>query len=285
MPANALRGHRRAGPYDRAVSVEVEANRLYGLPLERFTEARDALAARLRRLGDAVGAARVRALRKPTTAAWAANQLARRHPEQVSALLSASDRLRAAQRELLHGGPAAAVLEATLAEREAIGALVARAAELLREAGLGASPAVLDRVADTLAAASADPEGRELLRRGCLVTEMRRAGFEVLGVEGLAGAPVGAGERRRAAGPRAPADLEGEARRLERAAGQAEAEAERAARAAERAEREAAEARRRAAAAEEEARRARAEAAEARRAAVRARRAADTARRRLGREP
>jgi len=58
--------------------VDAEVEGLYGLPLEEFIKARDALARRrAREAGKEAGAA-VKALRKPSVAAWALNQLARR---------------------------------------------------------------------------------------------------------------------------------------------------------------------------------------------------------------
>ncbi len=81
-----------------------EENDLYGLPLADFTKARDELARRLRREGRRDDAEAVKALRKPTVAAWALNQLARRRPGDVERLLATGERLREAQEALLAGG-------------------------------------------------------------------------------------------------------------------------------------------------------------------------------------
>src|SRR5439155_7398313 len=62
----------RPTPSSRAVDAEVEA--LYGLPLDEFTRARDALAKERTRAGDKAAAADVKALRKPSLTAWALNQ-------------------------------------------------------------------------------------------------------------------------------------------------------------------------------------------------------------------
>jgi hypothetical protein len=156
---------------------EPEVDRLYGLPLDQFTQARDALAARLKTAGDAAEASRIKAMRKPTAPAWAVNQLARRYPKQVEVLVGASDRLRRSQQDLLEGGTAGDLWEATLAEREAVGELMKAAEWIMKESGLGSSRAALDRISDTLYAAAADPTGRTLLRRGLITHEMRRAGF------------------------------------------------------------------------------------------------------------
>ena len=52
-------------------------DRLYGLPREEFIGERDALAKELRAGGRRDEAAAVKALGKPTVAAWAANQAVR----------------------------------------------------------------------------------------------------------------------------------------------------------------------------------------------------------------
>jgi len=278
---------------------EPEIDRLYALPLEEFTPARDALAARLRTAGDAAEAARIKALRKPTAPAWAVNQLARAHRDQIEALVAASDRLRSAQHDLLSGGPAGDVWEATLVEREIAGRLVDAAELILRNAGYGASRSALERVADTLYAAAADPSGRTLLRKGQITTEMRRAGFGEI----IDAPPSARGAGARATAPkRKPAKLasvkpapkqrggptarelleaEREAERLARDAGRASSEAVRLTRDADRAADDANATRKRAETAAKAATEAREEAADAKRSAADAKRAADRAAARL----
>ena len=53
---------------------------LYGLALDEFVPARDALAKRARAEGRREDAAAIAALRKPSVAAWAANQAIRSQP-------------------------------------------------------------------------------------------------------------------------------------------------------------------------------------------------------------
>jgi hypothetical protein len=278
------------------VVEDPEADRLYALPLEQFTEARDALADRLRKAGDAEEAARIRKLRKPTTPAWVVNQLVRRHRDALEKLITASEGVRRAQQDLLHGGDARDLWAATLVERDAVSGLVREAESILRDAGLGAPRGMLDRVGDTLSAAASDPGGRTLLRRGSLTQEMRRAGFgETLtpapgGRRALAAVPAPpsrppakskGGTRRDAPTARELLEAEREAGRLARQAERLDADAERVARELERAEREAAQARKRADAAEDSARAARAAATSAKRAATEAHRFADRAAQRL----
>ena len=60
-------------------AVEQAADLLYGLPLDEFTPARNAAAKELRDQGLKAEADAVKALAKPSVAAWAVNQLTRHH--------------------------------------------------------------------------------------------------------------------------------------------------------------------------------------------------------------
>jgi hypothetical protein len=149
-------------------------DRLYALPLEQFTAERDVLAAELRAGGDDTGAARVKALRKPSRAAWAVNRLARAYPDLVEALLGAGGELRQAHRHAASGRRAQQLREAALAERQAVDALVARLPEVL---GAPPSPALAHTVRETLHAASSDPDARAELAAGRVVRERRSVGL------------------------------------------------------------------------------------------------------------
>ena len=100
---------------------------LYGLPLEEFVAARDALAKELRAAGDREEAAVVKKLAKPTRAAWAVNMLARSHADEVRALVDAGTALAGAQEELLGGAEPAVLRQAAEAARALVDALAARA--------------------------------------------------------------------------------------------------------------------------------------------------------------
>src|SRR3954452_22962545 len=148
--------------------------RLYGLPPERFTAERNALAAALSSEGDREAAAAVKALRKPSAAASAVNQLVRSEPEMVEALLGAGGELRQAHRQAASGRGAEQLRAAADAERAAVEGLMARAPEVL---GSAPAPALADAMRDTLHAASSDDEARELVREGRLVDAMRPIGL------------------------------------------------------------------------------------------------------------
>jgi hypothetical protein len=160
---------------------EDDVDRLYDLPLDEFTPARNELAQRLKRAGDAEAAERVRSLAKPSLAAWSINQLARRDEKDVRSLLNVGARLRSAQERSLKGERAADELRAAQAEeREVVRKLTQRAAEILRGAGRPATGATLDRVSSTLRAAALAEPGRSSLREGRLTGDVEVSGFEAL---------------------------------------------------------------------------------------------------------
>lgn len=214
---------------------EDELDRLYGLPLDEFTAARNALARELKQSGDADAAEQVRALAKPSVPAWAVNQLPRREPKALKELLDAGAGVRKAQQRALAGkGSGDELRSAQASERAAVQALTRSAGEILDEAGRTASRAVLDRIAATLRAAAVSDGGREALRSGRLTEEVEAGGFELLaGLGATAGAaPSGQrdelAERRRAKEERRQRkrELQAAARELAKAAGEAEREAD-----------------------------------------------------------
>jgi hypothetical protein len=186
---------------------------LFGLPPEEFVAARDELARRLKREGDAEAARRVKALRRPSLSAWAVNQLACRQGAGLGPLLAAGERLRAAHQAALAGEGADELRAAAKAEREAVAGLVEDVLELLREAGHAATDAVRDRVAATLHAAAVSQEAADLVRDGRLTTDLDPSGFGTV-PEGAFEAPAGIEKRpRRERGDRAAAGRPTRARR------------------------------------------------------------------------
>ena len=154
-------------------AVEQAAEELYGLPPGEFTRARDERAKELRKEGDRDAADAVKALRKPTVAAGALNQLARQRRKDVERLLAAGEELRSAQEELLAGG-----------ERSAFQRAAARERELVAELTAEAEPGLAEKIAATLHAAVLDPEIAGELRAGRLVREREAiGGFGALAAE------------------------------------------------------------------------------------------------------
>jgi hypothetical protein len=161
----------------------MDSDQLYGLPLDQFVAERGALVKALRADGDRGQAAEVAALRKPSVAAWAVNQLVRTQRRAVDDLFAAGDTLRDVQAEVMAGRQdARALRDAAGDERAAVDALVQSARGLLTADGDGLSPSVIDRVADTLHAAALDDDARGAVDEGRLERELRHVG---LGAGGL----------------------------------------------------------------------------------------------------
>jgi hypothetical protein len=150
----------------------MKASDLYGLPLDEFTKSRDELAKELRKGGKKEAAEEVKALGKPSVSAWMINQLARRHPPEMKALVKAGDDLRKAQRGAVSGRDPEKLLEATRSHRDRLDDLTSLARHELNAGGQ-----TLQRVAQTLRAGSIDKQASKALLAGTLATDVEQAGF------------------------------------------------------------------------------------------------------------
>ena len=177
------------------MNPRAKATDLYGLPLDEFTKARDALAKEARQAGDKEAADEIKALRKPPVSAWAVNQLARRHPQELKALVKAGEGLRKAQRAAVGGGGPDALRDATRAHRERLEELTSIARH-----ELGAESATLQRVVQNLRTASVDKEASKALLAGTLTGDVEQAGFGQL----LSAVPAGGFRKPRAKAKPAP---------------------------------------------------------------------------------
>ncbi len=144
-----------------------EVDALYDLDPSEFVAARDALAKEVKAAGDADAAREVKALKKPTKAAWAINQVARAHADDVAALRDAGAAVRASQADALSGGDAGALRAAAADRRDAVRALVALVVDL-------AGDAVRDDATGTFEAASVDDVIGEIVAAGRLATVVAR---------------------------------------------------------------------------------------------------------------
>ena len=150
------------------VAEDERVDALYGLPLGEFVAARNALA---KELSDTD----VRKLPKPSATAWALNQLARKAPEEIEALLEAGRRIAETQAGAVRGRGSEPFREAVQAERIAINPLLARARKLVR------GETQVAKIAEGLRAAAGDPAIGEQLRAGRLSVEPTAAGFGDMG--------------------------------------------------------------------------------------------------------
>jgi hypothetical protein len=202
-------------------ALDRAADELYGLPPGDFTEARDALVKQLRADKERELANEVKALRKPTLAAWALNQLVRNRRKDVDKLLAAGKELRKAQEKLVASGDRAGFQRAAAKERELVAQLARDAAALAAEAGEGSSQGLEEKLAATLHAASLDEEMAGELAAGRVLRERQ----PVAGFGGLELAPQPAKPPRKSAKP-AKADKEDAQRREREQADEAEAREE-----------------------------------------------------------
>jgi hypothetical protein len=164
------------------------ADELYGLGLPEFTPARDARAKALKRT-DPEASARVKALRKPSTAAWVVNLLVRHESEQVEQVLAVGAALREAQANL--AGEELRAL--TRQRRQLTAAVTARARSVAAEHGQRVTASVSDQVEATLTAAMVDEGCARAVRSGLLVAALTSTGVEAEDPSGAVALPEALG--------------------------------------------------------------------------------------------
>lgn len=203
------------------------ADELYALPLERFTPERDVRIKAAK--GDRDLVAALKALRKPSVAAWVVNLLVRREVEQVEQVLAVGAALREAQ-EGMDGGQLRAL---TRQRRQLTSAVTGQARALAAEEGVRVTQSVADEVEATLTAGLVDPEAARAVRSGLLVRSITATGVDAVDVSSAVALPAALGfsASPTAAEPPAPPDLhvvpgDEAARRLEEAEEELEATAE-----------------------------------------------------------
>jgi len=159
-------------------TLDDRIDRLYQLPLDEFTSARNALAKEVAAEGGAAND--IKKLTKPPAAAWAINQVHWRRRPVFDAFMASAGALRHAHADVV-AGKRADLRAAGTAHEEALEALLKAALSVLAEAGQPATDATRQAIATTLRAlpgANARP--------GRLATVLQPRGFEM-----LAGMPVG----------------------------------------------------------------------------------------------
>ena len=130
----------------------------------------------------------MKALKRPSVAAYGLNIVARGHPDLITDLIDAGERLGAATSRK-------AMEEAKADRQAAIGAITTQAASLLEGQDRPVSAQVREKLTETLLAAATDEETRERLKAGQLLKEAVPGGF---GESVVAFAPeVEEGEHRR----------------------------------------------------------------------------------------
>ena len=185
-------------PSEAELAEATEA--LYTLDPNDFVPARNELVRSLRSDGKRELAKAVGQLRRPTLAAWAVNQLTRRHRPELEGLLRLGDALRAAQTQTLAGADAADLRQAARTRRDAVAALADIATAFLSERGAGVG-AHQGEIVATLEAASLDPQAAAEVAGGRLSSALEPpSGFGDFGFGDL-----GFGVASPSAGPPSPA--------------------------------------------------------------------------------
>jgi hypothetical protein len=170
--------------YDSAMaqtSTDARIDRLYQLPLEEFTAARNALAKDVTATSKK-DADEIRRLPKPPLPAWAVNQLYWQARPVYHGLMAASAALRDAHAALA-SGKRADLRAAGKAREDALDTALKTALTILQQAGHQVTDATKQAVSTTLHGlpGSSDPPGR-------LARTLQPTGFEL-----LAGLPTGGG--------------------------------------------------------------------------------------------
>jgi len=178
--------------------------RLYGLLPGEFTAARNAEAAAATREGHPDLGKRLKALPKPSAAAWLANMLIREEGPSIASVLALGASLREAQADLDREE-----LRRLNSERHRMLRSLAREArELAERLGNPVSAAVAAEVEQTLWAAMTDPDAAAALASGRLVRGLEANGWEPVDLDGAVADPesasplvaAGAGGKQRAPG-------------------------------------------------------------------------------------
>ncbi|MFG1626762.1 hypothetical protein [Kribbella sp. NPDC049227] len=155
------------------MDVDAVAVELYGLTPEQFTAARNAAA---KDGGDASTGEAIKTLRKPTLAAWLANQLVRADPDGVNDLTELGEQLRQAHAS----GDGTQLRRLTPRRHSLVQRVVQTARDLAREQGRPVSEQITQRLTEALDAALVDPGAAQLLRSGQLTSALRHVGFGVV---------------------------------------------------------------------------------------------------------
>jgi hypothetical protein len=148
-------------------AADERVGRLYSLPLEGFTSARNELAKALRKEGDRDGADAVKALKQPSIEAWTVNQLVREHGGEIDRLIALAED----QPDVLASGDRDRVRKSLDDLKGTLSSLTGHAERALRGSERKPTPALLERVTRLLQSSASSDEGRSALREGRFISE------------------------------------------------------------------------------------------------------------------
>jgi hypothetical protein len=162
------------------VDFDEAADALYAASAGDFIATRNELAKQLKADGDQLGSTRLKAMRKPTVAAWVANLVARELPDELDDLLALGDEFREATADL----DGERLRELTPKRHKLLDTLASNATRLAEKQGQKISADVGQKLRETLDAALVDPAAGDAVREGRLSSALRHVGFGVVDESG-----------------------------------------------------------------------------------------------------
>ena len=162
------------------MDFEEAADALYAAPAADFIATRNELAKQLKADGDQLGSTRLKAMRKPTVAAWVTNLVARKLPDALDDLLALGDEFREATADL----DGDRLRELTPRRHQLLDNVAKEATRLAGDEGQKVSPDVGQKLRETLDAALVDPAAGDAVREGRLSSALRHVGFGVVDENG-----------------------------------------------------------------------------------------------------
>jgi hypothetical protein len=161
----------------RRSDIDAEIDALFQLSLTEFTGARNALAKYLKNEGRTLDAERVKTLAKPSSPAWAVNQLYWQDPKAIQHLLTLGERARKAQTGQIKNADLRALIEE---KKQMTMALLTKASAILEEARQTASSDSMRRVSATLESLAAWGFMEGVPKAGRLTSDLDPPGFDAL---------------------------------------------------------------------------------------------------------
>lgn len=165
------------------------AARLYALPFDEFVSARTAAAKTAAGESNRPLAQAIKALPKPSVAAWAINMLAHHRPEALQELRNLGETMQGAQAAL----DAAALRELSRERRKLLAGAVDAARLAAEKQGRAISGAVASEVEETLRAATADAAAAVAVQSGLLLRVLTADGVDSVDLNGAVAVPAALG--------------------------------------------------------------------------------------------
>ena len=169
--------------------LERAAQALYALPFDEFIAARTAAAKDAAASSKPLAQA-IRALPKPSVAAWTVNMLAHHSPDAVQQLRALGETMQEAQASL----DASALRELAKERRKLLGTAVGEARLAAEKQGRKVSGAVATEVEETLRAATADLAAAAAVESGLLLRGLSADGVDQVDVSDAVAVPSALGK-------------------------------------------------------------------------------------------